>query len=413
MLINKCKVKGEFFMTCFQTVFLVLLCLMLSFANPVFAGAKTAQLTVVSEAAILTEATTGTVLYQKNPDRRLHPASVTKLMVMLLVLEAINRGDIKLTDRVTASPEACRMGGSQIWLEPGEQMTVAELLKAVCIVSANDASYALGEHIAGSEPDFIALMNRRARELGLKNTSYVNTTGLEPSCGGPGNLTSVRDMALLGCEVIKYPQVFQWSGVWIDSLRGGNSFLRNTNKLVRFYRGCDGLKTGFTAEAGYCLVGTARREGVRLIAVAMKAPSIEARSRDISRMFNYGFARYKAQQIYRGGETVGRIRVFRGVSADVAVKVSRELSAVIRRDATGKISRVVKLASVVNAPAQSGQKVGEVVLTHQGKPCGRVDLIIAATVKRASLFQIWKAVFHRFVRAGINQTALSGPVLQN
>jgi D-alanyl-D-alanine carboxypeptidase (penicillin-binding protein 5/6) len=390
----------------FSKVILILLTLLLLWANSVLAVVKPEQLSVAAEAAILIEPTTGEVLYQKNADRKMHPASVTKLMVMLLALESLNRGDLKLTDPIVASPEACKMGGSQIWLEPGEQMSAAELLKAVCIVSANDASYALAEHIAGSEENFVALMNKRARQLGLKNTNYVNTTGLEPKNGGTGNLTSARDMALLGREVVKYPQVFQWTSVWIDNLRGGRSFLRNTNKLVRFYRGCDGLKTGFTGEAGYCLVGTAQREGIRLIAVAMKASSIDLRSRDVSKMFNYGFAQYKAQMIYKSGEIVGRIRVFQGENDYVAVKVSRELFAIIKRESTGKITKTFKLKNLVNAPVVNGQKVGEVVLRHQGRLCGRVDLIAAGAVKRASLFQIWKAIFRNMVQAGISKSKI-------
>lgn len=377
----------------------------LFFADPAAVATGQAPLSVESEAAFLMEPVTGTVLYRKNPNRKLHPASVTKLMVMLLALEALDRGEIKLTDVVTASPEACRMGGSQIWLEPGEQMTVAELLKAVCIVSANDASYALAEHIAGSEANFIALMNQRAKQLGLRNTVYVNTTGLEPDGGGTGNLTTAADMAVLARKVVQYPLVFRWSGVWINSLRGGKSFLRNTNKLVRFYRGCDGLKTGFTGAAGYCLVATAKREGVRLIAVVMKAPTSDDRSRDISTLFNYGFSKFKAESIYWGGEILGQIRVFRGREKSVPVKVSRELAAVIKRDAKGKIHKVVRLEKVLQAPVVSGQKIGEAVITYQGKPCGRVDLVAAREVKRATVFEIWKEIFHNIIRVGVSKKA--------
>ncbi|HYH02599.1 MAG TPA: D-alanyl-D-alanine carboxypeptidase family protein [Bacillota bacterium] len=393
-------------MITFPKILLCLLGLALMVVNPVAvtAAAKpVAALNLDAEAAFLIEPTTGEVLFQKNATRRMPPASVTKLMVMLLALEAIDRGDIKLSDMVTASPEACKMGGSQIWLEPGEQMTVAELLKAVCIVSANDASYALGEHIAGSEESFIALMNKRAKQLGLLNTNYVNTTGLEPSGGGEGNLTTAADMASLAREVVKYPTVFQWSSVWIDSLRGGKSFLRNTNKLVRFYRGCDGLKTGFTGEAGYCLVATAKREGVRLIAVAMKASTIDARSKDVSAMFNYGFSKFKAETIYQGGESLGQVRVFRGRDKYVTVKVPAPLAAIIKRDATGKIQKTVRMEKVLQAPVAAGQKIGEVTLSFQGKPCGRVDLVAAQEVKRASLFEIWKELFRNIIRVGVNK----------
>lgn len=376
----------------------VALCLCL-IAWPVMAlGADQAPvLKVDSHAALLMEPISGEILFQQNQDRKMPPASVTKLMVMLLALEALDKQQIKLTDMVAASPEACRMGGSQIWLEPGEQMTVAELLKAVCIVSANDASYALAEHIAGSEENFITLMNKRAQQLGLKNTHYVNTTGLDPDAGGTGNLTSAADMAVLAREVIKYPLVFRWTGVWIDSLRGGKSFLRNTNNLVRFYRGCDGLKTGFTNEAGFCLIATAKRDGVRLIAVVMKAPDSKTRSRDVGKLFNYGFSRYKSQVVLKAGETVGKVKVFRGLTPEVAAVTAGDLSAVIKRDFNGVIGKTIRLDPLVHAPVTAGRKIGEARLTIDGKACGRVDLVAAQTVERASFFQIWRQIIRRII----------------
>jgi D-alanyl-D-alanine carboxypeptidase (penicillin-binding protein 5/6) len=389
-------------MVFFRKVLIMACGMIFMFSGPVW-GVTAERFTLKSEAAILMEPTTGTILFQKNPDRKMHPASVTKLMVMLVTLEALNRNQIKLTDVVTASPEACKMGGSQIWLEPGEQMTIAELLKAVCIVSANDASYALAEHLAGSETNFIALMNRRAKQLGMKNTVYYNTTGLTPDGGGRGNLTTVADQAILAREVIKYPIVFQWSGRWIDNLRGGKSFLRNTNKLVRFYRGCDGLKTGFTHEAGYCLVATAERDGVRLIAAAMKAPTIDDRSREISQLFNYGFSRFQAKTLYRGDETVAKIRVFRGEVKYVPVKVASKLAAIIKRGATGKIQKTVEIRQSLHAPVQAGQKVGEVTLNFDGKICGKADLIAGRNVKRATLIQLWREIFNGIIRAGVNR----------
>ncbi len=351
--------------------------------------------------AILVEPNSGEVLFCKNPDQKLPPASVTKLMVMLLALEAVDKSQIKFTDVISASPEACRMGGSQIWLEPGEEMTVAELLKAVCIVSANDASYALGEHLAGSEENFIALMNKRAGELGLKNTHFVNTTGLEPDTGGVGNLTSARDMAILAREVIKHPIVFKWTGVWIDSLRGGKSFLRNTNKLVRFYRGCDGLKTGYTDKAGYCLVATALRDGVRMIAVVMKSSTIDSRSRDISTMFNYGFSQYKAYRVCQAREKVGQVKVFRGKETILDVIVPRELTAILKRDQTGEVIKTVKLKRMASAPVIKGQTVGEVVLTYEGKPCGRMELVAAKDVRRAGFFELWGQIIQNIIGSSV------------
>lgn len=364
--------------------------------------AEGSSLKIESLSAILQEPESGEILFKLNAEQKLPPASVTKLMVMYLVLEAIDKGQIKLADIVTASPEACKMGGSQIWLEPGEQMTVSELLKAVCIVSANDASYALAEYIAGSEENFISLMNKRASELGLKDTHYVNTTGLEPNSGGPGNITSALDMANLAREVIKHPIIFQWTGVWIDSLRGGKSFLRNTNNLVRFYQGCDGLKTGFTNQAGFCLVATAKRQGVRLTAVVMNAPTSQIRSRDISKLFNYGFSMYKAYPIYNGGENVGKVPVFSGEKTSVNAIVARELTAVLKRDFKGEIKKTIKLPPLIKAPIQKGDKIGEVILTAAGKNCGRIELVADCTIKRASFFELCWQIIRKFVRVGVH-----------
>ena len=366
---------------------------------------KGPDLKIDGVSAILMEPFSGEILFSKNPDQKLPPASVTKLMVMLLALEAVDKGQIKLTDLISASPEACRMGGSQIWLEPGEEMTVADLLKAVCIVSANDASYALGEHLAGSEENFIAMMNKRAVELGLKNTHFVNTTGLEPDGGGVGNLTSAGDMALLAREVIKHPNVFNWTGVWIDSLRGGKSFLRNTNKLVRFYRGCDGLKTGYTDKAGYCLVATAQRDGVRMIAVVMKSATIDTRSRDISTMFNYGFSQYRAFRVNQAGEKVGQVKVFRGKESKVDVVVPRELTAILKRNQTGEVIKTVKLDRMAAAPVKKGQVVGEVALTYEGKPCGRMELVAFKDVGKAGFFEIWGQIFKKVIGMAVGTSS--------
>jgi D-alanyl-D-alanine carboxypeptidase (penicillin-binding protein 5/6) len=402
------KRKGAFFLKSNWKIAIVLFAvvLMMNLVSPALVRAKALnpdlQLKIDAHAAVLLEPSSGEIVFAKNPDLQLPPASVTKLMVMLLVLEAVDRGDVKLTDVVAASPEACKMGGSQIWLEPGEQMTVSELLKAVCIVSANDASYALAEHIAGSEENFISLMNKRAKQLSLKSTVYVNTTGLDPDGGGAGNMTSAGDMALLAREVIKHPTVFRWTGVWIDSLRGGKSFLRNTNKLVRFYRGCDGLKTGYTAKAGFCLVASAKRDGVRLVAVVMNSPTTDARSKDISKLLNYGFSKFKAVQIYQGGETVSRVKVFRGTQPLVAAVVPRELAAVLHREARGNVVKTIQLERVVNAPVRKGQKIGQVLLSIDGKSCGQVDLVAAADIKRASVLQIWWEIFRRTIRIGVS-----------
>lgn len=344
---------------------------------------------VEAESAILMEESTGEILMEQNAHKPLPPASVTKMMVMLLAMEALDEGKIKLTDEVVASPEACRMGGSQIWLEPGEVMTVADLLKAICIVSANDASYALAEHLAGSEERFVALMNRRAKELGLKNTVYYNTTGLTSDHKGPGNMTSAYDMAVLARELLKHPKVLQWTGTWLDSVRDGKSYLRNTNNLVRFYQGCDGLKTGFTEDAGFCLVGTAKRDGVRMITVIMKAKTAKIRSREMSKLFNYGFSQYQATLIYPAGATLGKVPVVLGKQKYVNAILPEALSVVLRRDIKEKPRVKVELKKSLRAPVTKGAMVGKVLLTIDGKTVKEALLTAQSEVQALNAITAW------------------------
>ncbi|MGE5549961.1 MAG: D-alanyl-D-alanine carboxypeptidase family protein [Bacteroidota bacterium] len=350
-------------------------------------AAEGPPVSISSESAVLMEASQGRILFAKGEHAVLPPASVTKLMLMLLVMEAVDSGRMKLSEIVTASPEACKMGGSQIWLEQGEQMTVADLMKAISIVSANDASVALAEHMAGSEENFVRLMNKRAQELGLKDTVYVNCTGLTPDApGAKGNVTSAHDQAVLAQAMLRHPGVLKWTGTWIDYLRNGQSFLRNTNNLVRFYDGCDGLKTGFTEQAGFCLVATAKRAGVRLIAAIMKAPTSQIRNAEISKLFNYGFSQLKAYQFYKGGEVVANLPVTLGKRNQVPVVVERELAAVVDRTVTASPKTAITLPAKVTAPIKQGMVLGRVVVTIEGKECGRTNLIAASSVPRSGFF---------------------------
>lgn len=365
-------------------------------------AAETTPFNIQSEAAVLMEYSTGEILVEKNPHRQLPPASITKMMVMLLVMEAVEAGEIKLTDVVVTTPEAARMGGSQIWLEPGEEMTVADLMKAVGIVSANDASYALAEHVAGSHEAFVELMNERATALGLKDTRFVNSTGLSPETG-EGNITSAYDMAVLARELLKHPTVLQWTGTWIDSLRGGESFLRNTNTLVRFYEGCDGLKTGYTEEAGFGLVGTAQRSNIRLIAVVLKAQSSAIRNNEITKLFNYGFSRFKSLPIAKNGDVLGKIRVIKGDVREVDVMVPGDLTLVVKREEQEQPEVEVILPSNFKAPIAQGQPVGEVLVKMGGEVRVRKDLVAASDVAEVGffrfLFQVAKEFFTNFLSA--------------
>ncbi|HHY46665.1 MAG TPA: D-alanyl-D-alanine carboxypeptidase, partial [Firmicutes bacterium] len=250
-------------------------------------GPKTSEprLAITAPSAILIEATSGRVLYEKDAHAKRPPASITKIMTMLLAMEAIQQGKIKLEDKVIASERASLQGGSQIWLEVGEEMSLADLLKAIAVVSANDASVAVAEHIAGAEEIFVDMMNRRAAELGMKDTHFVNATGLP----APGHLTSAYDIAVMSRELVKHPKVHEWFTIWIDYLRSGKNILVNTNRLIKDYKGCDGLKTGYTEEAGYCLAATASRDGLRLIAVVLGLPDSKVRFQETAKLLDYGF----------------------------------------------------------------------------------------------------------------------------
>lgn len=357
---------------------------------------------IQSESALLMEAASGEVLVDKNSKKPLPPASITKMMVMLLVMEAVESGQIKLTDKVVASPEACRMGGSQIWLEPGEEMTVEDLMKAVGIVSANDASVALAEYISGSHEEFVKLMNKRAEELGLKDTKYVNATGLSPDGGGPGNQTSAYDQALLARELLKHPTVLKWTGTWIDSLRGGESFLRNTNNLVRFYEGCDGLKTGYTSEAGYCLVATARRNGVRLLAVVMKAPTSPVRNNEITKLFNYGFSQYKALKVLNAGQVIGKTKVIKGCESEVNLIVPEDLLVVLKKEVQTTPEVIAQIPPKVRAPLAQGEPVGQIIVKIDGETTVTADLVTESAVEESGFFrflwQIGKSIIEGFFR---------------
>ncbi|MEE1330258.1 MAG: D-alanyl-D-alanine carboxypeptidase family protein, partial [Acutalibacteraceae bacterium] len=297
------------------------------------------KLEIKAKSVILMEPVTGKVLYEDNQDEKTPPASITKIMSLLLVMEAIDSKDISLETVVTASEHACSMGGSQIWLEPGETMTVNDLLKATVIASANDACVALGELVAGSEEGFVAMMNRRAKELGMTSTNFVNCTGLDAD----GHLTTAYDVALMSSELIKHPLIKDYSTVWMDSLRDGKSELVNTNKLVRFYEGTTGLKTGTTSTAKYCLSATAQRNGLELVAVIMSADSTADRFNGAKKLLDYGFANYNFSSVNAGLDENTAVKVEKGTQREVKVKALNDLSVLMPKSASGNIERKVSL----------------------------------------------------------------------
>ncbi|WP_233566639.1 D-alanyl-D-alanine carboxypeptidase family protein [Cohnella endophytica] len=315
-----------------------------------------------AKSAILMDADSGTVIYEKNSDISLPPASITKIMTMLLVMEALDEGKLKLTDKVQASEYASSMGGSQIFLEPGEEMTVDEMLKGVAMASGNDASVALAEKLAGSEQQFVAMMNEKARDLGMKNTKFVNCNGLPAE----GHVSSARDIALMSRELLKYEGITKYTGMYQDYLRKSSPkpfWLVNTNKLVRFYSGADGLKTGFTSEAKFCLSATARRDNLRLIAVVMGEPNTKTRNAEVSHLFDYAFAQYTNIPLYKKGDPIGTLTVQKGKVDKIPLTAKHSYSVLLKKGDAGKgIRQELVLEPNIKAPVEIGQPIGKLIV---------------------------------------------------
>ena len=344
------------------------------------------------KSAILMEATTGAVLYEQNCDEALPPASVTKVMTLLLVMEAIDTGKIGLDDRVTTSERAASMGGSQIFLEVGEQMSVRDMLKSVIIASANDAACALAEHISGSEEAFVKAMNARAAELGMKNTSFENTNGLDDT--STAHLTSARDIAIMSRELIKHKTILEYSSIWMDTVRNGLFGLTNTNRLVRFYKGCTGLKTGSTSKAGFCVSATAERDGLSLICVIMGAESSDERNKAAAALLDFGFANFGV--VEHSPRALEPIRVTGGVRDSVGVSYD-PISFLTEKGQGGRIQYRIELTDSVKAPIKAGDKVGEVIFTLDGKVVGRRDICVTEDVGKLGFFGILWRMLGRFL----------------
>ncbi len=375
-------------------IFLVLSVLVLPttsmFAFTSSAAEYTAEIDCTS--AILMEAATGEILYEKNADEALPPASVTKVMTLLIVMESIDAGRIGLEDKVTTSERAAAMGGSQVYLKVGEEMSVEELLKCVIICSANDACVALAEYIAGSEEAFVGMMNERAVALGMENTHFENTNGLDDTV--TNHVTSARDIAIMSRELLRHAKILEYSGIWMDSIRNGEFVLTNTNRLIRFYSGANGLKTGSTSKAGFCISATAKRNGMQLICVIMGAPTRDVRN-DIARtLLDFGFASYGLFQ-YDGGE-VGEIKVTGG-NADTVSGVAAPFCALLDKGKAEKVESKILLADSVAAPIAEGDSIGEVIFTLDGKEVGRTGVTAEKAVEKIDFFTYFWKLLHRFV----------------
>lgn len=343
---------------------------------------NSSSLTVDCKAAILMDVETNTVLFEMNSNERLAPASITKIMSMLLVVEAIEQGKIDLNDNVICTENASSLGGSQIWLEPGESMTVHELLKAAAVGSANDAITLLGEHIYGSDTAFVSAMNNKARILNLKNTNFVNCTGLD----APEHYTSAYDIAIMSAELIKHELIKEYTTIWIDYLRDGKTQLVNTNKLVRFYEGTTGLKTGTTDKAGYCLSATAQRDSLNLVAVILAAKDSKERFNGVKRMLNYGFSNWTKLTLTPDPELLRDVAVRHGVVKSVSVEADEISGILVEKGTEKEYSLTVTLEEETVAPVAEGQPLGVVSLLKGSECIKQYNICAKNSVNKLGFF---------------------------
>nr|WP_325304881.1 D-alanyl-D-alanine carboxypeptidase family protein [uncultured Oscillibacter sp.] len=359
-------------------------------------GARAVEVSAPS--AILMEKETGTVLFAKDEHKQLEPASVTKVMTLLLTMEAVDSGQLKYDDMVTASAHACSMGGSQIWLKENEQLSVSDMLKAVCVVSANDCAVALAETVAGSEDAFVERMNQRAAELGMRDTTFQNATGLPAA----GHVTSAYDIALMSRELIlNHPDIRQYTTIWMDTLRNGESQLVNTNRLVRFYEGATGLKTGSTDSALYCLSATAEREGMELIAVIMKGATSAQRFEDAQALLSHGFASYALRKIVPD-QALPPVPVELGAQATVQPVPGEGGTLLLEKAKAGNLTQSVALEESVPAPVALGDRLGTLTVSSGEETVAEIPLLAGEEVPRVTYGQMFLRLLRTACLAGVS-----------
>lgn len=365
----------------------ILILITIIFFIPIVEADEITDLAPNASSAIMIEASTGEILFNKNENDKLAPASMTKMMSMLLIMEEIEKGNLKWDETITASANASSMGGSQIFLEAGEKMTVKELVKGIAIASGNDATVAMAERISGTEEAFVKRMNERAKELNLKNTNFITSTGLDAD----NHYSSAYDMALIAKELVKHEKILEFTGTYEDYLRTNTTspfWLVNTNRLVRFYSGVDGLKTGFTSDAGYCLTATAKKDGMRLITVVMNEPTTEKRSEDTTKMLDYGFNIYMIRNIIDEETVIDTKEVELGKETNVDI-VSKETITILNKksDEIRNITYETDINSIV-APIKKGTVVGKINIIEDGKIIGTVDATVKENIEKANFFTI-------------------------
>ena len=352
------------------------------------------MLNLESESAILIEQRTGQILYSHNIHEQLRPASVTKIMSILLIMEAIDSGKISLKDSVPCSENAASMGGSQIWLDPRETLTVDEMLKAICVASANDCVVAMAEYIAGSEESFVQMMNDKAKKLGMNDTTFKNCHGLDED----GHVTSSYDIALMSRELLNnHPSITNYTTIWTDTLREGKSQLSNTNKLIRTYKGATGLKTGSTGLALYNLSASSTRDNLSLIAVIMKAPSTKVRFDEATKLLDYGYSTFIFKEFGKENDIINTLNVTKGVKNTVEAVLEKTTGALIEKGKESKIEKKIELSENISAPITKGQKLGEMSYTLDGKTISSVNIVASEDVEKISLFNMSKEIVYDWI----------------
>lgn len=357
------------------------------------------DLGLTSESCVLMEASTGSIIYENNSHEKLPPASITKIMTLILIYDAVEAGKIKWEDMVTVSEHAASMGGSQVFLEPMEQQTVKDMTKCISIASANDASVAMAEYIGGSEDGFVAMMNGRAKGLGMNDTNFENACGLDTD----GHITTAYDIALMSRELItKYPDIFTYTTTWQDTIihktkKGDSEFgLTNTNKLIKWYSGATGLKTGSTGKAKYCVSGTAEKNGMSLIGVVMACPNPQERFREVMKLFDYGYANYGMADGLPKGESAGEIPIYKGVKELAPIVIKDDFKTLIQKGNSESMETEINILPSLNAPVEAGTKAGEIIYKIDNEEVGRMDLIVSEGVSKINLFSMIKRLMGRW-----------------
>ena len=361
--------------------------------------AQAVELDLKGKSAFLMDVATGTVLYEKNAHEPLAPASVTKVMTMLLIMEAIDSGRIGWDDTVTASETAAAKGGSQIYLQVGETMSVSDMVKSIAVSSANDCACAMAEHLAGSESAFVAMMNARAKELGMNDTNFVNCTGLDDSAEAAGHRTSAHDIAIMSWELLKnHPDIKKFTTIWMDTVRNGTFGLSNTNKMIRFYNGATGLKTGFTSGAGYCLSASAQREGMELIAVVMGCETSANRFNACKALLDYGFANYAL--VTADTEQKMEVPVKLGKLSAVTAEPGEQTRLLVDKSQKSSVTTQVTLEESVTAPVSKGQRLGTLTVKAGEQVLAQVPLVAKAAVERLTFGDLFVKIFRQVAMAG-------------